>query len=193
MRSYFILIILLLFFTLSSCSYISGRLLVSLGNYSYERGNYIEAISFYNRSLSYEEVLPWSFYNLGLTYAALGENESALEMWERAEEVSVGSFLFYIYYNEGVLFFYQGLYTQAFESFKKALKISPFDREAKINLELSLDKIRTQSRVDEKIIPTSSELLSDEEQEIFNFIINQESSPWMAKKEISPPSYEPDY
>lgn len=189
-KSFFLLF---LFLTLSSCSYISSRLLVSLGNYSYERGNYIEAISFYNKSLAFEDVLPWSFYNLGLTYAALGENESALEMWERAEEVSAGPFLFYIYYNEGVLFFYQGLYNQAFESFKKALKISPFDIEAKVNLELSLDKIRSQSRDDKKAFNPSSENFSEEEQEILNFIVNQESSPWMAKREVSSPSYEPDY
>ncbi len=50
---------------------------------------------------------------------------------------------FNVNYNEGVIYYNQGLYHKAEVAFKEALKINPSSYNAKYNLELAIIKKRT--------------------------------------------------
>lgn len=197
MKLFFIILVLYPF--LVSCNYLEGRFWLYAGNYSYDRGDYINSTTYYNRALSKNNDLKaWVYYNLGVSYTALSENESAIEMWEKAKEVANSSLLFYIYYNEGVVFFYQGFYEQAFNCFSQALKINSNDYEAKVNLEITLEKMKNFNSLianENKMHPQKHNNFEVQENDIkvLESFKKDETSQWIANRKITTLSTEPDY
>src|SRR6185436_2984911 len=55
-----------------------------------------------------------------------------------------------IYFNRGNTFFQMGKYQEAIESYKKALELTPSDKEAKHNLELALKKLQENPQEQQK-------------------------------------------
>ncbi|MDL2229032.1 tetratricopeptide repeat protein, partial [Treponema sp. OttesenSCG-928-L16] len=71
--------VLLFLAALSSCSQISGKLLVMEGNFNCSQERYTEAISSYMEALSFPESNAYAQYGLGTVYLSLGETDAALQ------------------------------------------------------------------------------------------------------------------
>ena len=125
---------------LSSCADSAVYLRVLEGNYAFSRGDYMTANLDYIRAEREMAHLPRIHYNVGNVYHALGESDAALEKWQRAENREDEELLYRIAFNRGVLYYERGNYQEAYRAFRRALKFSPDDVEAKVNLEYALRK-----------------------------------------------------
>jgi len=124
-----------------SCSLPEAGVNVLLGNYDYQKGDYQKAMVRYMDSLGSEKNDLWIRYNLGNVYYSLGEHQAALEEWQRVERSDNDKLLKNSYFNRGILYFNLGKYSQAASGFKQVLKLDSSDLDAKVNLELSLFRL----------------------------------------------------
>jgi tetratricopeptide (TPR) repeat protein len=131
---------------LSGCG-AEPHLHVLAGNYAYGQGRFQNATVDYLRAWQEEDYKPWIAYNLGNVYYALGEVQAALGMWQRAQESDEADILFGVTFNKGVFYYERGRYRDAYNQFKHALEIDPASVDAKINLELALQKIQASEQV----------------------------------------------
>jgi tetratricopeptide (TPR) repeat protein len=131
---------------LSGCG-AEPHLRVLRGNYAYGQGRFQNATVDYLRAWENAEYQAWIAYNLGNVYYALGEVQAALGMWQRAQESDEADILFGVTFNKGVFYYERGRYQDAYTQFKHALEIDPANVDAKINLELALQKIRAGEQV----------------------------------------------
>jgi tetratricopeptide (TPR) repeat protein len=141
-----------LLFALAAAAALSGcgmesHLRVLRGNYAYGQGRFQSATVDYLRAWENAEYQAWIAYNLGNVYYALGEVQAALGMWERAQESDEADILFGVTFNKGVFYYERGRYQDAYTQFTHALEIDPASVDAKINLELALQKIRAGEQV----------------------------------------------
>ena len=127
---------------LGSCSSATAHIAVARANQNFGRGNFQRAMVAYLRLLSIERYSSLLAYNLGNVYHSLGEGEAALRMWDNARTTASQKLLFNIVFNKGVQFYEQGRYQEAFEQFRHALELNGSDLDTKLNLELSLRKLR---------------------------------------------------
>jgi Ca-activated chloride channel family protein len=185
-----------LIIVLCSCSEVPGKLLIMEANFLSSQGRYIEAIYSYTKALEYTEAAPYAEYGLGSVYIALGEEKAAMDRFTEAADLlddnpsAVNRELRYrVHYNTGVLFFSEGDFPAAADSFRKALRINGKKPEAKRNLELSIMSIaRQNTAIDGK----------DEENDgraaMFEYVRQKEISRWMdmdwlQEEDISGPDY----
>ncbi len=128
---------------LGSCTQVESYLKVMEGNYAFSRGEYKEANLVYIQGLDTTSEHPDRvLYNLGNVYHSLGESQAALEEWQNSVIESQDSeLLFRIAFNRGVLHYEMGNYQNAYNEFRKALRLEPDDIEAKANLEYCLRKL----------------------------------------------------
>ncbi len=171
---------------LVSCSPKNVIVPVLKGNYAYQRGEYQEAIVNYLSALSSERYQEWIRYNLGNVYRALGEGEAALEMWGMAETTQNPQVLFLVHFNRGTLYFELGNYRGAYEEFKQALELDHTSIDAKVNLEMSLEKI--QAGKSEAVAPVktqedSKQAIQDNLQRILEYVRNKEGDHWASSRE----------
>jgi len=132
----------------SGASGISGKLLIMEGNFHNARGNHTGAISSYIQALEHTQAAPYSEFGLGSVYFALGEEKAALERFAQAEKMletsdpAANRELHYrIHYNTGVVLFSEGDFAGATDSFRQALAIDGGKKDAKRNLELSIQSL----------------------------------------------------
>ena len=171
----------LIFF--SSCTFKIPYAPVLLGNYAFGRGDYQEAAVYYLKSLDRGEFSQWIQYNLANVYHSLGEHNAALELWHRALETDSTALLFAIHYNMGTLFYEQGRYEEAFESFKTSLSYTPTHIGAKLNLELTLLKLQpSRSSLTQRQQRTEQELSTDSIR-IFEYIRRKEAQTWIQQNQ----------
>jgi Ca-activated chloride channel family protein len=192
-RSPLLPLLLLLFAT--SCSGVSGKLLVIEANFLNSQGRFTEAITQYTRALEYEDAAPYAEYGLGSVYLSMGEEESALENFEKAANmldslppVSNRELRYRVCYNMGVAQFSVGNFSGAADSFRDALKIDGRKIEAKRNLELSILSTARQTT-------TSGEHKENEGlSALFDYIRQKELAQW-TNREWQPEedNTEPDY
>lgn len=126
---------------LSACSNAGTFIKVAGGNFRFGQGEYEKSNIEYLHALEkdfYSEII---HYNLGNVYYVVGEPSAAQDEWRKASLTENKSLQFNIYFNLGVLQYDVGEYQKAFKNFKQALKIDPFEIDAKKNLELSLQKL----------------------------------------------------
>lgn len=143
-RNLLILLTVFLALLFGSCSQASLYIKVIEGNYSYSRGEYVDANFKYVQAAKRKEYLSRISYDLGNVYHSLGESEAALEEWDIAAQSEEDSELTYrIAFNRGVLSYEMGRYQDAYQQFRQALKINPDDIEAKANLEYCLRKLNS--------------------------------------------------
>lgn len=143
-RNLLILLTVSIVLVFSSCSQASLYIKVIEGNYSYSRGEYVDANFNYVQAAKWNEYVSRISYDLGNVYHSLGESEAALEEWERASQAEEDPELTYrIAFNKGVLSYEMGRYQEAYQQFRHALKINPDDIEAKANLEYCLRKLNS--------------------------------------------------
>jgi tetratricopeptide (TPR) repeat protein len=136
-----VLLILLIGFFLASCGFQVPQVQVLQANYAFLQGDYLQSTIGYIPLLNDPTYFPFVAYNLGNVYYALGEFGPALELWRHAEDSPNLELLFRTKFNQGVLFFEQRNFDQARRAFIQALELNPSSVEAKINLELSLERL----------------------------------------------------
>ena len=172
---------------LTGCRDVSPATAVLRGNLAYGRGGYQNSILQYleaeNAASAGRDVI---YYNLANVYFALGEGDAALRTWSQAEQTTDDAdLLFRIAFNRGVLYYQRGRYDEAYRSFRHALKIRPTDIDAKVNLEESLSRVRSQA-------PSSSESSSgsggDEEgesdrQRLLDYVRRKEAETWSSEEQ----------
>ena len=172
---------------LTSCGVVEPHLSVLRGNYAFGQGRYQAATVNYLAALERQQFEQWITFNLGNVYFALGENESALGMWQSARAAESEQLLFGVHFNTGLLLYETGRYREAYDEFVRALRLNSTSVEAKLNLELALARVqagdgvaaprRGESGVQEGESP-------DEAQRILQFIRRREEPKWFAVDEI---------
>lgn len=145
LRTMYIGGLLVLLCLLSACSNIKEYYYFFQGNHSHTTGDYPEALRHYLRISEN----PYVTYNLGLVYVALGESESAHLAWHIAESSTNASLAARAFFNNGVLYYQEADFAQAYSSFKEALRRNPKDIDTKRYLELSYQRISGSDRVQE--------------------------------------------
>lgn len=177
--------------TLTSCSGGWNHLQVLQSNYDFSQGDYLGATVGYLNSLSDTEFHNYVAYNLANVYHALGEFPAALSLWEEAEATNSVDLLFRIHFNKAVLFYEQGEYLAARESFIRALLLEPSNVDAKINLELTLKKLETGLSAQTRRSPGSDtgssvpETSTSETLRIFDYLRRKEAQQWASRSQNS--------
>ena len=141
----------------------------------------------YLAGLERGQVEPWISFNLGNVYHALGENESALGMWQTARDAESDSLRFGVHFNTGVLLFEAGRYRDAYQEFVSALRLNPSSLSTKVNVELAFARVQAGENVaslrrDEA--PETRAGSPDEAQRILQFIQQREEPRWFAVEDI---------
>jgi len=179
------------------CDLRSPAVRVAAGNYAYERGNYQQALVHYLVGAESSDRESWFSYNIGNVYHALGESEAALEMWALAARSPDQSIQFGTSFNRGVLLYEMGRYQDAYEAFRHALTVNSASTDAKINLELSLQKIQAEDSA------TSSESaqrggepedgVNQETMRIIEYVRRKEEQQWTANRQPTPTPHNRDW
>lgn len=174
-------ILLLLPLLLWSCD--NAYVNVLRGNYQYNAGNFSRALTHYLEAEKNPEFSSWLAYNLGNLYHATGEQPSALKIWEGISPGVNEDLLFATSFNRGLLYYEQGLFTEAYEQFKYALSLKSNSIPAKVNLELSLEKMNVHNRA----LPESQERNSKPSPEsvrALDYIRRKEVQAWQTPQDI---------
>ncbi len=185
MEKSFLSITVLLVLLLGSCSSSRSHLSVFRGNQDYLKGNFQEANLKYLQPLDdtqgkYDE---WIHYNLGNTYFVLGESSSAEAEWAQALGTTDRALLFSIYFNLGVYYYDEGRYEDAYVYFRKSLEIDRTVMDAKINLELSLEKIESRASGQPKAVNQAEETGNEQEDytdRVLEYVKRKEEERWVS-------------
>lgn len=164
----------------------SGRVLS--GNMAYGRGQYQKAILRYldaddETGIGRDAVN----YNLANVYYALGEGDAALKAWALAESLTDDTdILFRVAFNRGVLYYNWGRYDEAYCEFRRALTIRPSDIDAKINLEDSLSRVRTEipgeGRGEGGEVEKVGEEIDDDSRRLLDYVRRKEADAWSTEE-----------
>ncbi|NCN04301.1 MAG: tetratricopeptide repeat protein [Spirochaetales bacterium] len=197
-RSVWVPIVLVLGVLLfSGCSANSTHLQVLYANYSFQQGNYLDATVRYLNSLDDPQFHEFVVYNLGNVYFALGEFSPALNLWVEGENSQNLELLYRTAFNKGVLFYEQQEFSRARESFITALLLDPGSLEAKINLELSLDKLESGRqtpvpRTDPSNRPTEN-TPDSQSLRVFDYLRRKEGQQWTPTPQSPQETESPDW
>lgn len=169
------------------------------GNFYNSRGLSNKAIAAYMKASSFHEAKVYAEFGLGSSYYLLGESDVALERFKDAESAASGDteLLYRIYYNQGIVRFEKGFFTEAATDFRRALDIEPSRIDAKRNLELSLLSQEHQETDRQKSIEKEmgkNAENSERMQTLFKFLKEKESERWKSSEWIEDaPTSGPDY
>ncbi len=185
---------------LLGCAPVRPVLSVIRGNLAYGRGDYQAALLHYLSTEHDTASQGWLLFNTANVYFALGEQEAALEAWDRARQAvaaldsesraAATTLIHAASYNRGVLLYQQGEYRAAYDEFRYALKVESRSVAAKENLELALQKTRAAeqgSQAESTADPVSDE--TDDERgsttlRILEYVRRKEAQRWHASREI---------
>jgi Ca-activated chloride channel homolog len=145
------------------------------GNRHYREGRYEEAVAAYQQLLDAGRATPQLHYNLGTALLALGRYTEADVHFQAALEGTDPDLRQRTFYNAGNRFIEdarvqadlqrQGaLLDAAIESYRRALRMSPGDVQAKWNLELAL-RDREQNEQQQQSMPQDSEQDQQDQQD----------------------------
>ncbi len=177
-------LILLFIAVFSSCNRLSDSSTIISGNQKFRSGNYQEAIIDYLKGVDSEINKDYFYYNLGNVYSSLGEYPSAFAVWNMADGKENYALQFNLLFNRGVLEFQEGNYNESYTLFKQALFLMPSSIRAKVNLELSLNKMSVATHhQNSENSPSSSEPsgVSDETVRILEYVKQKEVMKWGSK------------
>ncbi|WP_020611330.1 tetratricopeptide repeat protein [Sediminispirochaeta bajacaliforniensis] len=173
-----------LLWLLTACDSPETHLAVLQGNYAFARGEYHEATFKYLQALDFDRWKNRVHYNLGNVYHELGEDDAALQEWELASSDQDKELSFRIAFNQGVLFFGQGHYQEAYDAFRRALIFHPASVDAKINLEHALRKISRKRQEQQTESPQAAlPEAKGESERILDYVRRSESFTWSSAPE----------
>jgi tetratricopeptide (TPR) repeat protein len=171
------------FFSLFSCNYVEPGLQVFWGNYNSDQGNFQKANLAYLNSLDKGELNMLIHYNLGNTYYRLGESESAIIRWDKVKATEV-DIQFRLVFNRGVYFYEKGNYLEAARAFKRAVLLNSSSLDAKVNLELSLNRVNTgYERRSDQNNDVHDDSLFDDTERLLNYLKRRETFAWESSDE----------
>ena len=170
---------------LTGCSKLGPYLQVAQGARAYANGDYQQANIAYieaSKSGMYEE---WVAYDLGAVYFALGEVDAAESEWQIADDTLDEDLSYRVHFNLGVLLYERGSYAQAYEKFRNALEINPAGIAAKINLELTIQKMEVNDgNSTPPASPQSAGESSGEIDRIMNYLKKMEGEVWESTEKL---------
>lgn len=169
------------FFIILSCNRFMESSTILAGNQKFRSGHYQDSILDYLKGVDSEIYKDYFYYNLGNVYSSLGENPSAFSVWNLADGESSNSLKFSLLYNKGCLEFQEGNYESSYNLFRQALLLIPSSIEAKINLELSLNKMSaasTNQLPDSPPQDPENKGASDETTRILEYVRQKEAMTW---------------
>jgi Ca-activated chloride channel family protein len=185
----YVLILCACVLILSSCGDVSSHSKVIVGNYQYAFGNYEDANMAYLHVAQREEYEDVLQYNLGNVYHAVGEAGSALLAYETAMQTEDPELLYRVVFNQGILRYEMGDYSEAFILFRKALELRPSSMNAKVNLEYTLLKMNPEQPAGQ---PRQQKPESGRERDetdagrILDYIQRKEERRWISTEKIPP-------
>ena len=143
-----------------------------------DQGNFKRANVAYLDAKEWGDNLSLIDYNIGNAYYSLGERDSALIKWDQ-ESPEDREFYFMLTFNRGVYYYEKGLYQEAALAFMEAVNLKPSDRDSKINLELSLNRVNSglELRGDD-VEQEKDENLFDDTERLLNYLKRQENFSW---------------
>ncbi|MSQ09901.1 MAG: VWA domain-containing protein [Dehalococcoidia bacterium] len=109
---------------------------------AYDRGQYDSALEQFRKAQVRRPDLPLLDFNAGAGLYKKGEDERAIREWQRALQTDEEDLRRGAEFNTGNALFLLQRYEDATEAFKRVLRTSPGDMDAKINLELALQKLQ---------------------------------------------------
>ena len=124
--------------------------IVNSGNRFFKEGKYDSALSYYNRAELLSPENPLIKFNKGVALFKLGMMEEAEKSLLAGLQTDNPSLKQKAYYNLGNTYFKMGRLDDAIKSYISALRLNPFDREAKRNLEMCLKQKREQTSKNSK-------------------------------------------
>ena len=177
------LLVISSFIFLSSCSSPLPYLHILAGNFYYYRGDYERATAEYMKEMNSGNRVDWVLYNLGNVYFALGEPKAAIEKFKKVS-VSGGKELFFMaQYNLGVIYYQLSDYEEAYHYFIRALELKPSDIDSKLNLEYSLQKLRSSITLqNDKVKKEKATSLKDSALRLLEYIHSREEYIWESRK-----------
>jgi len=159
------------------------------GNYAFGQGRYQDATVRYLQALSRGSYSDWISYDLGNVYHSLGESDAALQMWKRASHSADSSLRFGVAFNQGVQFYELGDYPEAYASFRRALEFDSSNINAKINLELTLQKLQPTAEspsTQQPVPPKTPEITNQDSQRVLDYVRRKEAQEWAPGKTKPP-------
>lgn len=112
------------------------------GLMAYDRGQYDSALEQFRKAQVQRPDLPLLDFNAGAGLYKKSEDERAIREWQRALQTDDESLRRGAEFNTGNALFLLQRYEDAAEAYKRVLRTSPGDMDAKINLELALQKLQ---------------------------------------------------
>ncbi|MCL2801774.1 MAG: VWA domain-containing protein [Treponema sp.] len=166
----------------SSCS--EGKLLLLEANYLSSRGRFDDALVSYFKALNHEDAAPYAEYGIGLVDYLLDREEDALQRYADSRKLldrMTGSehreLRYRNHYNTGIIYFEEGDYDNAANSFKEALRIDPRRLEAKRNLELAIMSINMEAKPDNR-----TEERQEQKDILFEYLRSEEQQIWKSRE-----------
>lgn len=156
MKTYIILIISFLFYTVSAQQQQPKpdkdvENLINKGLQAYDRADYDKAELNFRKALSKDPVNAVASYNLGLTETEMDKNLEGAHFFEKAAKHADDPMLkSKAYFNEGNVWYNKKKYDKAVEAYKNALRQNPDDEEARYNLALAQQKLKQQQKNNKK-------------------------------------------
>ena len=171
---------------LMSCVRPAPYIHVVRGNNAFSRGEYQKANIEYIKALEAGVRPSWISYDIANVYYALGEAEAAQVEWQAARGGESTDLLFRTLFNEAVLAFELGQYEKAYSGFRTALELDPKDIDAKINLELSLEKMDAKPRDETPRVleVEQSDVREGEVERILDYLRRKEEQLWLSTERI---------
>lgn len=185
MEKFVLVFFLTLIFLFASCTMAETRLSVFRGNQNFIKGEFQSANIRYLKSLDLSDpkYKEWIRYNLGNVYFALGERTSAEEEWLKAVDSPSDSLKYAALFNLGIFFYEEGKYEDAYRKFKEALLLDSSQVDAKLNLELSLEKMETREPESSMKVESGANQaapLKDYARRILEYVKRKEEHQWVA-------------
>jgi len=162
---------------LSGCSKLAPYVRAAQGARAYANGDYQRANIAFIEAGGGEDHEHWIAYDLGTVYYALGETEAAESEWQKAQGTMDDELSYRVLFNYGVLLYERGAYEQAYEKFRNALEIHPAGVEAKINLELTIEKMEVRDTKPQQTASSPGET-GGEIDFIMNYLKKMEGEVW---------------
>lgn len=155
---------------------------ILLGNQYYRQGRFEEAEEQYRKALDYNPKQARAKYNLANALQKQKKYAEAVllleELASATKDISLRSAA---YYNQGVAHSMTKNIGLSIESYKKALRINPNDREARENLEKALLQQKKQQKQKDQSKPQSNMSQSQAEQKLK--LLNQKEKELHQKKD----------
>ena len=178
----------------SGTKILEGRMKWNRKDYQQATACFLEALEMSSRNNdAYLE--QYALYGLASTYMMLEENDAAVQRLRQIAPDAPDDIMFAVLYDTGVMAHKKGDYESAASFFRQALMINSSDISAKINLELSLDKISVHNSVKERSLSSISEDSEEQalENAIYSMMREKEQDTWKSQKQENMESGSLDY